>query len=353
MRAHRSIVALLAVLLAGCGGPPEVPWLEELASNALDAPGPQWPPPPDAARVEYLGSIGGRRGFERSSRLWSRIRALLVGRESEALVRPAGLCIRGDRLAIADPGASAVHLLDLAARSWKVLRKGPAGQSLVLPVEVACLPDGGVVVADSAGDALWRYSADGTALGTFTQESLRRPTGLALDPDRGRLWVVETLAHRVTVFGLDGRTQLRVGGRGSGLGRFNYPTLVASDGRGGVWLTDALNFRLHHITAHGLADRQFGEAGDRIGSLARPRGVAVDAAGRIFLVDALFDAVQIFDPAGQLLLAFGGRGQAPGRFWLPADVELDGRGHLFVADSYNRRIQVFAYRPPAPGRDDR
>jgi len=349
LSARRTAAALLAVLAAACGGSPAVPWLDEVAGDALEAPGPRWPPPPDEARVQYLGSIDGREGFERNSRLWSRLRAVLTGSEAEALVRPAGLCVRGERLAIADPGASAVHLLDLDARSWQILRRDPSGENLVLPVEVACLPDGGLVVADSARDALWHYAADGTPIGPFTRERLRRPTGLAVDPDRGRLWVVETLAHRVSAFGLDGRTQLRVGGRGSEPGRFNYPTLLASDGRGGVWLTDALNFRLQHVDARGLADRQLGEAGDRIGSMARPRGVAVDGAGRVFSVDALFDAVQIFDEAGQLLLAFGGRGQAPGRFWLPADVALDGRGHVYVADSYNRRIQVFAYRPPAAG----
>jgi DNA-binding beta-propeller fold protein YncE len=349
VRTARSIAILLAILSAGCGGGPATPLLDELEGDAtLSEAGPRWPPPPAPAHISYLGSIATERAFEPRASLWRRVAQAFAGTEGLHLVRPSALCVRGSVLAVTDPGAGAVHVLDLYRRQWEVIRSTPTGV-LRSPVGVACLPGDRLVVADSVLDALWVYGTDGSVEGRFGDADLLRPTGVVFDEVHSRLWVSETHEHRLRAFDLEGRELMRVGGRGSGEGRFNYPTMLAGDPDGGIWLTDSLNFRLQHVDPTGRPDHGFGVAGDRAGSFARPRGLDVDAAGRIFAVDGLLDAVQIFDPAGRLLLVFGGRGTAPGSFWLPSDVALDGRGHAFVVDSYNRRIQIFAYRPPGDG----
>jgi sugar lactone lactonase YvrE len=338
-------LAFIALTL-GCRIAPVTPLLDELDSNAaFDEARPQWPRPPAQARITYLGAIASQREFEPSPSIWRRLASVFVDAGSLRLIRPAAVCLRDSTLAIADPGLAAIHVLDLYRREWRAITRTPESV-LRSPVDVACLPNGKLVVSDSVLDTLWLYDVDGTPRGRFGNVPLRRPTGVAFDEVRGRLWVAETLEHRVRAFDLDGRELMRVGSRGSGPSQLNYPTMLASDAEGGLWLTDSLNFRLQHVTPTGSLNRFFGVAGDRAGSFARPRGLAVDAAGRIFAVDALLDAVQIFDSDGRLLLAFGGRGTDPGRFWLPSDVALDGRGHVYVVDSYNRRVQVFAYRPP-------
>ena len=340
---------LLALLALGCGGGPVTPLLDELdGAAAEDAARLHWPPPPALAHITYLGTIAERRRFEPRPSVWRRIASAFVGKEDLRLVRPAAVCVRDSTLAIADPGAGMVHVLDLYRRHWKVITSTPIGV-LRSPVGIACLPGGRLVVSDSVLDALWLYDVDGTSQGQFGKTALLRPTGLAFDEVHSRVWVAETQEHRLRAFDLQGRELLRVGGRGTNGGRFNYPTMLAGDPEGGVWLTDSLNFRLQHVDPTGRADRAFGVAGDRAGAFARPRGLATDASGRIFSVDGLLDAIQIFDPSGRLLLVFGGRGTRPGRFWLPADVALDGQGHVFVVDSYNQRVQIFAYRPPEGG----
>jgi hypothetical protein len=344
-RALLGLLVLIACILA-CTPRPGTPLLDEFDSNAAgDGARPQWPPPPAVARVSYLGVIQEERAFEPRPSLWRRIASLFRGDQGLRLVRPAAVCVRGSTLAITDPGAGMVHVLDLYRRQWDAIATTPIG-ALRSPVGVACLPGGRLVVSDSFLDALWLYDADGTPRGQFGDTALLRPTGLVFDEVHGRLWVAETQEHRLRAFDLEGRELMRVGSRGSGPGSFNYPTMLAGDPQGGLWLSDSLNFRLQHVDATGKLDRRFGVAGDRAGAFARPRGLAVDAAGRILSVDGLLDAIQIFDPSGRLLLVFGGRGTGPGRFWLPSDVALDGRGHIFVVDSYNRRVQVFAYRPP-------
>ena len=343
----RSCAPGLAELALACASAPVTPLLDDLDSVAqVDEVRPRWPAPPAAAHVVYLGSIETRHSFEPRPSFWRRAVALLKGDEGGLrFVRPAGLCVFGSTLAVADPGAGVVHLLDLERRSWQAWSETAAGP-LRSPVGVACLPDGRLVVSDSKLEALFAYDPLEKRDQPFVEGPLRRPTGLAYDAVHERVWLTETLEHRVRAFDLAGRELLRVGARGAATGRFNFPTRIAADAQGGAWLTDSLNFRLHHVASDGSLDHHFGVAGDRTGTFARPRGLAVDAAGRILVVDALMDAVQIFDEQGRLLLAFGGRGSRPGQLWLPSGIALDDEGHLFVADSYNRRVQIFAYRPP-------
>lgn len=342
----RSISSVCAsVLMLGCALAPTVPLLDELHGRTPGVAVVRWPQPPAETRILHLGEISSESGFGARKSVWRRIYSIFAGAAERRLVRPAALCLNGSKLAVADPGAGVVHLLDLEIRSWEVVKKTTNG-SLGSPVGVACLPDGRLVVSDSAHGVLWLYGLEGEALGRLGDADLERPTGVIFDPIHRRLWVSETLRHRLRAFDLGGREVLRIGRRGAAPGEFNFPTQLAVDADGGVWAADSLNFRLQHFDSGGRLQAYFGQAGDRAGHFARPRGLAIDSAGRVFSVDALFDSVQIFDPEGQLLLVFGGRGTAPGRLWLPSDVALDGRGHVYVADSFNQRVQVFAYYPP-------
>ena len=305
----------------------------------------RWPAAPAPVRIVHLAEISGEEGFTPHPTFLQRLARWLLGDSRERLVRPAALSVRGDALAIADPGQAAVHLLDLSARRWRTLRVA-AGELLVSPVGVLLLPDGRLLVADSVRQVIWSYDASGEPRGRFTEVALSRPTGLTFEARQQRVWVAETLGHRLRAFDLQGREVDRVGVRGSRLGEFNYPTRVAAAGDGGLWVTDSLNFRLQYVDAAGWVGHGFGVAGNHGGAFARPRGLAIDGQGRVFVVDALFDAIQIFDKRGRLLLEFGQRGVGPGEFWLPSDVTLDRQNRVYVADSYNRRIQIFAYYPP-------
>jgi sugar lactone lactonase YvrE len=331
-----------ALTLVTCQIPAPRPLLQEVRLEELR---PRWPRPPANARVIYLGQISGEEEFDRSRSWLRRLADRFLGRSQERFVRPAALCVRGDRLAVADPGRRGVHVLDLSSRRWTTITQSAEG-ALASPVGVVFLPDGRLLVSDSAREEIFVYNAEGTQKGRFTDSALSRPTGMALDAERRWVWVAETLGHRVRAFDLSGREVAVVGERGSEPGQFNYPVRVAIDGEGGVWVSDSLNFRLQHIKGSGEVDRVFGMQGDQAGSFAAPRGLTVDERGRVLVVDTLFDAVQIFDPEGRLLLTFGRRGITPGEFWLPSDVTLDASNRIYVADSYNRRVQIFAYRPP-------
>jgi DNA-binding beta-propeller fold protein YncE len=305
---------------------------------------PVWPPAPARARIRFVTAIaepadlGIRPGLLR--RLWGWI----AGSEEEHLVRPHGLALdaRG-RLWVVDPGARRVHVFDAVRRRHMSLPREGA-PPFVSPIAVTHDARGTAYVSDSAARRIRRFSPDGEDLGDWDGGSaLVRPTGVAFDERTGLLWVADTGSHRL--LGLDARGAIRrsIGGRGSGHGRFNFPTHVTIDPAGRFVVTDTLNFRVQILSPEGEFLAELGELGDGPGSLSKPKGVALDRDGHVYVVDAMFGNVQIFDEQGRVLLYFGSQGAGPGEFWLPAGVCIGGGDRIYVADAYNQRVQVFEY----------
>ena len=104
----RSVIVSWVLLMSACSLEPATPLLDEFDDREIAEPGqPQWPSPPAAAHIRYLGVIAGKREFEPPVSIWRRIASVFVGSEGVRLVRPSAVCARGTTLAIADPGAAA------------------------------------------------------------------------------------------------------------------------------------------------------------------------------------------------------------------------------------------------------
>ena len=238
---------------------------------------------------------------------------------------------------MADTFGHAVHVFDLERRRYRTVPV--AGDSLIGAgvlgdrLFVTDSASGRLLALDMRGRVVWsRGAADG----------LVRPTGLTCGPDR--VYVVDTMAHRITMWSPDGTRLATFGSRGTGAGEFNYPTHIARDRRGQLYVTDTMNARIQTFDASGGFLRTFGKAGDGPGDLDKPKGVAVDRDGHIYVAEALADTVQIFDQDGQLLLAFGGTGAGPGQLVMPSSLAIVD-DIIYVADAANRRVQVFEYIP--------
>jgi DNA-binding beta-propeller fold protein YncE len=279
-------------------------------------------------------------GIQRS--FFGRLADTLFGKTEERLIRPTGVVGREDLLYVADAGAQALWIFDLANQKFgKVGRLGR--ETLASPVAVAFGPADTVFVADSWLKKVFLVDRDGKLLRTAAETGLERPAGVAYDGATGRLYVADSVAHRVAAYGPDGAQVLSWGKRGIGNGEFNYPTHVALDRSGTLLVTDALNFRVQAFDREGRFLWMLGRPGDGSGDFAGPKGLATDSRGHLYVVDALFDAVQIFDRDGAFLLGFGERGVRPGQFWLPGGIFISGQDRIYVADSFNQRIQVFDF----------
>jgi len=303
----------------------------------------QWPHPPGRAKVTYVESLT---GFGRRKGSASALRAVVYGREKEAadaFVLPVAVATGSDgRIAVADMGRRCVHLF-LPGQQAYLRLDGSEKEKIRSPVGVIFDDGLRLYVSDSAG-RVFAFGPGGEPLTTLEragEEVLRRPTGLAYNPRRKLLYVVDTLANRIHAFSANGELAFSFGRRGEEEGSFNFPTHIFWSSSGELYVTDSLNFRIAILDETGRPLGSFGRHGDGSGDLAMPKGVAVDRDGAVYVADSLFDNVQLFSRRGEFLLTVGRRGIDFGEFWLPAGVFITERGELYVCDTYNRRIQVF------------
>jgi DNA-binding beta-propeller fold protein YncE len=326
------------LLVAGCAA--TSPSLATRAATAELA----WPAPPSEQRIAFVTSFTGSADLGIKNSFLQRLRVFISGRSEERLVRPMAVVgSPGERYFVVDPGVRGVHLFDLGSSRYRLVQR-ENGEALPSPVGLAAGLTGEVYVTDSRLAALYMIEPGGDVATEVSLDApLSQPTGVALDKPSGRIYVVDTGSHEVKIFARDGALLRRVGGRGTGPGKFNYPTMIWMTATGEFLVSDTLNFRTQVFDAEGNFLREFGAAGDSAGFQPQSKGIATDSHGHVYVVDSTLHAVQIFDSSGTFLYRLGLRGEAPGEFWLPAGIYIDERDTIFVADSYNSRIQVFRY----------
>jgi DNA-binding beta-propeller fold protein YncE len=212
-------------------------------------------------------------------------------------------------------------------------------------VDMCELPGGEVLFTDSHLKAVYKITSGKKDIISFTDTlTLIQPTGIAYSKATEEIWVVETGAHRISIFDRNGKLLRRIGQRGTGNREFNFPTYIWIDKDGTVYLVDTLNYRIQILDKNGEFVFSFGEMGDATGFLARPKGIATDSKGNIYVADALFHCVQIFDKSGRYLNNFGKQGHNQEEFWIPTGIFIDKKDFIYVADSYNARVQIFQLR---------
>ncbi len=295
-----------------------------------------WPPPPEKPRVVYLGSYRGEADFKR----FDLLEALLGEKKIKIeLFKPYGVWAKDEKIYVADTAFNAIFIFDLKEKKVKLI-----GGFMGL-IDVEGDSEGRIWASDAKAGIVYALNEEGRVLMGIGRGILKRPTGLAIDEKRRRIYVVDTAEHNVKVFSLDsGKHLFTIGRRGTGNGEFNFPTNIAVDRRtGNIVVVDTLNFRVQIFDSEGRFIRKFGSPGNRPGNLYRPKGVGVDSDGNIWVADAAFDNFQIFDQNGRLLLFVGGPGSGPGRFHLPAGLYIDEKDRVYVVDQFNRRVQVFQY----------
>jgi len=302
-----------------------------------------WPDDPAAARIAFVKTFSRPDDLGIAKGFFQRLADVMFGGTDARLIRPMAVVAVGGILYVADPGARGVHRFDQVKGDYTLLRA--AGERpLPSPVGLARGAGGEVYVTDSVLAQVFviRPGAE-VAEPVLLRASLSQPTGIAFDPASGRLFVVDTAAHRVNVFTHDGTLESSFGKRGTGEGEFNYPTFLWRSADGRLYVTDSLNFRVQIFDTRGRFVSTFGRLGDGTGDHMRQKGIATDRYGHIYIVDALFNAMQIFDDSGRLLLSVGALGRDRGEFWLPTGIYIGENDTIYVADSYNQRVQVFRY----------
>ena len=333
------LLALMACEPATVRGPSEQAALDHLV----------WPPAPAEQQVAFVMSFTSPEDLGIKKGLMQRLGELISGPKNIHLVRPMAVTVTPDgTIFVADPGAEGVHRFDHKGASYHLIRR-ENGRVLPSPVALVTGPVGEVYVSDSRLSGLFVIEPGATeAVQVPLYGLLAQPTGVALDPGSGRIYLVDTGDHKVKVFARDGALLTTFGQRGTGDGEFNFPTMIWRNKKGEFLVADTLNFRIQVFDEFGRFLRKFGEIGNSTGYHAQPKGIAADSEGHIYVVDSVFHTMQVFDPSGTFLLNIGQQGQRIGEFWLPTGIFIGEQDTIYVADSYNKRVQVFRHLRATP-----
>lgn len=313
---------------------------------------PVWPAQPEVPRFVYAGELTGEDNFvlaESESRTTGReVLAWLVGLGDDADRRPvvlqrpqSGAVDEQGRVFVTDVSRQAVFVFDAVAGELRVWEWAAPGQRFKAPIGVAPLANGETLVTDSELGLVVRLDVGGRPVASFGADQLARPTGLAVTPE-GEVFIADTQANEIKVFGGDGSYHRSFGGRGDQPGQLNAPTYLCLVGDR-VYVTDTLNSRIQVFSRSGEYLSALGVRGLYVGNLTRPKGIAVSPNGLVYVVESYFDHLLVFDTEGRFLLPIGGSGKAPGQFFLPASVWLDKQERIYVADMFNGRVSIFQF----------
>ena len=309
-----------------------------------------WPAPPETPRFRFVGQLTGEDNFVPDNQgdpsLATGVLKWLVGlfdaaEDKIVLKRPqTGMVDAQGRVLVTDIGNQAVFVFDSVSAQLHVYTRASDRRNFVTPIGIAQGPQGQILVADAELGEVFRLGPDGKPLGSFGKNVLVRPTGVARDAERGRVYVSDTHAHDVKVFDDEGRLIDSIGNRGDDEGTLNYPTHLAyADDR--LYVTDGMNARVQIFDMQGRVISTVGRRGLYIGDLTRPKGVTADSFGNIYVVESFYDNLLVFNSQGQFLMPIGGTGKEIGQFYLPAGVWSDQQNRIYVADMFNGRIVIF------------
>jgi uncharacterized protein (TIGR03663 family) len=222
---------------------------------------------------------------------------------------------------------------DIASQIWNY------GPEVVASTEA--LPEDEYAKKQVEAKAIATWGSYGSGDGQFNY-----PKGIAVD-SQGRIYVADSINHRVQVLDATGKVVLKIGSEGNAPGQFREPWSVAVDGKGFIYVADTWNHRIQKFDSGGEFVTQWGTFGDTSGdlgdsnSLYGPRDVRVDAEGNVLVSDTGNKRILKFSSDGKFLTQFGGAGSLNGQFREPVGIAIDGNGNLLVADTWNQRIQKF------------
>lgn len=165
---------------------------------------------------------------------------------------PAGISVGKDSLLlISDTYNDRIQKISVEGKyagGFEVSSPGPIASDkdgniyAVLPVEAR------VVKFSPEGKKLLEFGKPGTSEGEFFLENgegdLQGPDGIAVDEQKGLIYVSDTAAHRIEVFDSRGNYIKSIGGFGTGENGFYYPRSLALDREGFLWVADSGNHRV-------------------------------------------------------------------------------------------------------------
>jgi DNA-binding beta-propeller fold protein YncE len=351
------LLAFFILFLPACAGPGEKAVLRIGAGDAPNEDNRRVMFPSESAeeipRYVYVGQLVGEANFvtpepqkDTFGGVLRWIAGLLVGDDKPTVLqRPqSGVVDATGRVLVTDISRQAVFVFDEAQGKLLVWEQAIGLQKFVSPVGIALGADDDIYVTDPELALVVHLDREGRPLGVIGRNMLQRPTGVAFDPVRKRLYVADTRASDIKVFDESGTLISVFGERGDGKGSLSFPTFLALRGET-LYVSDTMNARIQLLSAEtGEYLDRVGARGMYVGNLVRPKGVALDGEGNLYVVESYHDHLLVYNRDGDFLMSIGGgAGKSIGQYYLPSGVWTDTRNRVYLADTFNGRVVVYQF----------
>lgn len=200
--------------------------------------------------------------------------------------------------------------------------------------------------------------------GKTTPPLLHAPAGIAIDPERGTVFVADTKNHQIKTMSTDGTVSLLAGsgvpGLADGIGRnaqFHEPAGLAFDRTNKIlYVADRHNHMIRRVTLDGVVSRVAG-TGKRgfangpalAAQFDEPAALALADDGSFYVADSKNNAIRrvgaddvVTTIAGTGSAGFADGAAAAARFAAPEGIVLAANGTIIVADTGNHAIRLIA-----------
>jgi tripartite motif-containing protein 71 len=224
---------------------------------------------------------------------------------------------------------------------------GSALHQLQFPEGIAVDADGEVFIADTGNHRILVWTAAGKPLrsiGSFgslanwrNPPQFNHPTGMLLLPMK-RMYVADSLNHRIVVVDEQGQVANHWGEQGRGDGQFDRPRELALDRFNNVWVLDSGNSRVQVFGGPGSFKGTWGSFGKEAGRLKYPLGFALNMIDQCIVADTENYRYQVFNDQGAPVTQFGWLGDGPGQFKEPGGVAITPTGLIAIVDGTNARV---------------
>lgn len=202
------------------------------------------------------------------------------------------------------------------------------------PYGSALGPDGRLYVVDSSAGLIHVFGLDKAFYRAVRVDDAESLIGIVFTGRR--MVVTDSVKGRVSCLDLDGHVVWRLDRRNG----FERPTgIAASQGR--LFVVDTLANRVVTVSSDGKVLGQFGRRGVEPGQLNYPTSIAADADGRLYVVDTMNFRVQTFSADGRPLGGFGQLGDGAGDFDKPKGIAVDADGLVYVVEGLHDAVKIF------------
>ena len=212
--------------------------------------------------------------------------------------------------------------------------------------------DGTILVGDYWNYRVLRFNADGTPVGpggVFIKNNgnganqYYTPYGLGIDPSNGDVYMADTDKYQIDVYSKDGAFLRSWGAKGTGPGKFLYPSRVVVNSLGTVFTADTWDHNIVMSDRNGTEIKQFGTWGVANGQMKSPHGLALDASDNLYVVDTGNWRIDVFDKNGTFVRTWGTKGSKLGQFQGDMrGIAVDKvNGWVYVVDGEGNRVNKY------------